>query len=53
MQGADWRERIDEMAEAQEYADSKGVELNFSKTGGGSGSGWENWRNGESSDGEN
>jgi len=52
MQGADWRERIDEMAEAQAYAESKGVELNFSKTGGGSGSGWDNWRNGESSDGE-
>ena len=29
-QGADWRERIDEMAEAQEYAKSKGVELSFS-----------------------
>jgi len=28
-QGVDWRERIDEMAEAQEYATSKGVTLNF------------------------
>lgn len=28
-QGADWKERIDEMAEAQEYAKSKGVVLNF------------------------
>lgn len=29
--GADWRERIDEMAEAQEYAKSKGVQLTFSE----------------------
>ena len=28
-QGADWRERIDEMAEVKEYAESKGVTLNF------------------------
>ena len=28
-QGADWRERIDEMAEVQEYAKEKGVELSF------------------------
>lgn len=27
--GTDWRERIDEMAEVQEYAKSKGVELNY------------------------
>ena len=28
-QGVDWRERIDEMAEVQEYAESKGVTLSF------------------------
>lgn len=28
-QGADWRERIDEMAEVNEYAESKNVKLNF------------------------
>ena len=28
-QGADWRERIDEMAEVNKYAESKGVKLNF------------------------
>ena len=28
-QGADWRERIDDMAEANDYAKSKGVTLNF------------------------
>lgn len=27
--GADWRERIDDMAEVQKYAESKGVKLNF------------------------
>ena len=31
-QGADWRERIDEMAEAQEYAESKGVQLTYTQT---------------------
>ena len=51
-QGADWRERIDEMAEVQEYAESKGVELNFKNSGSGSGSGWGENRNGESNDGE-
>lgn len=28
-QGVDWKERIDEMAEVQKYAESKGVTLNF------------------------
>ena len=32
-QGADWKERIDEMAEVQKYAESMGVELNFSVSG--------------------
>ena len=32
-QGADWKERIDEMAEVQKYAESVGVKLNFSVSG--------------------
>ena len=41
-QGADWKERIDEMAEVQEYAESKGVTLSFNSTNGGNdwGNGW-------------
>ena len=44
-QGVDWRERIDEMAEAKEYADEKGVTLSFATT--------DNNVQGDDDDGEN
>ncbi len=50
-QGADWKERIDEMAEVQEYAKAKGVELSFNSTdSGNSGNGW--GEQGDDNDGE-
>ena len=46
-QGADWRDRIDEMAEVNEYAESKGVTLSFNTT---NNSGWD--EKGDETDGE-
>lgn len=51
-QGADWKERIDEIAEVQEYAKSKGVELGFNSTNSGSGLG-NGWNEGDDNSGEN
>lgn len=51
-QGADWRDRIDEMAEVQRYAEEKGVTLSFNSTSNNSGDGWGNgWNEGDDNDG--